>query len=398
MATKSQAAKGRKANALTIEDLESVGPESPAGRYLRKFWHPVHVAKDLPPGRAKPIEIFAEKFTLYRGESGTSYVTAFRCPHRAAPLSMGWIEGDDLRCRYHGWKFDYSGQCVEQPDEDKPFADKVAMTTYPTREYLGLIFAYLGAGEPPPFPHYPDFDQPGVIVTDPIEVVPCNYWNRLDNDVAHLAWVHRATALRQGREDFLTPRREVVTDSPYGWHSTRETRVVSGVHQDLMSTAHFFMPNVYQFGVRSRAKGFEDRQLWDTKITWTVPVNDACFAAFDVTYTPLEGEEARRYSESRAQVQEEQFDMRWDLAEKIMAGEMTMEEIPEELSAYASFAIEDYAIQVGQGPLAGRGQELFGRNDGKVVLTRRLWLQETQALLEGRALTDWQFPTEPVQV
>lgn len=186
MATQSKASEGRKANALNIEDLEQVGPESPAGRYLRKFWHPVHVARDLPAGRAKPLEILGEKFTLYRGESGASYVTAFRCLHRAAPLSLGWIEGDDLRCRYHGWKFDCSGQCVEQPDEDKPFADKVAMATYPTREYLDLIFAYVGEGEPPPFPQYPDLDQPGIIVTDPIEVVPCNFWNRLDNDVAHL--------------------------------------------------------------------------------------------------------------------------------------------------------------------------------------------------------------------
>ena len=103
---------------LQFADLEPVGPGTPSGRYLRLFWQPVMRAKDLPPGRARPLEILGEKFTIYRGEDGTPHATAFRCAHRGTQLSLGWVEGDDLRCRYHGWRFDGSGQCVEQPSEE----------------------------------------------------------------------------------------------------------------------------------------------------------------------------------------------------------------------------------------------------------------------------------------
>jgi 5,5'-dehydrodivanillate O-demethylase oxygenase subunit len=383
---------------LQFADLEPVGPDTPSGRYLRRFWHPVYRASDLPRGRAKPIEILGERFTLYRGETGTPHVVDFRCAHRGTQLSLGWIEGDDLRCRYHGWRFDATGQCVEQPNEDRPFCQRVKIKSYPTREYAGLVWAYLGEGDTPPFRQYPDLDGPGILVADPIELVPCNFWNRLDNDIAHIPWVHRATALRKGRNDFTVARAEKVEETPYGWKSTRYARAESAGYRDISGSAHFFMPNAYQFGVRTRAEGFEGRNLWDTKMTWTVPVNDKAFAAFDVTHTPLSEDEARAYAASRAGQQEAEFDSRWDIAEKILAGEMTIEEVSDELSAYASFAIEDYATQVGQGPIAGRSREHFGQNDAKVVLMRRLWLQEVGAMLEGRPTIEWKIPTEPVQL
>ncbi len=383
---------------LQFSDLEPVGPGTPSGRYLRLFWQPIARAKDLQSGRARPVEILGEKFTLYRSEKGAPHLVGFRCAHRGAQLSLGWVEGDTLRCRYHGWRFDCSGQCVEQPDEDKPFAQRVKIPSYPVREYMGLIFAYLGEGEAPTFRHYPDFDRPGVIVADPVEYIPCSFWNRLDNDIAHIPWVHRATALRKGRNDYIVPRREVTVETSYGWKSMRHAKGdVTGL-RDMSNSAHFFMPNVNQFGLRTRAKGFEHRNLWDTKITFTVPVHDQKFAAFDVTHTPLEGEEARVYAESRNSQQEAEAETRWDIAEKILAGDMTIEDIPEELTAYTSFEIEDYATQVGQGPVAGRGREQLGQTDAKVILLRRHWLREISAMLEGRPLTDWQMPNEPVQL
>ena len=119
---------------LKFADLHAVGPGTPAGRYVRLFWQPVMRAQDLAPGRAKPLEVLGEKFTIYRGEGGAPHVAAFRCPHRGTQLSLGWVEGDSLRCRYHGWRYDGDGQCVEQPNEDRPFCDKVQLATYPVQE------------------------------------------------------------------------------------------------------------------------------------------------------------------------------------------------------------------------------------------------------------------------
>ncbi len=377
---------------LDFADLEKIGPGTPAGRYLRVFWQPVYRIRDLPRGDAKPVEILGEKFTLYRGEDGQPRMVDYRCPHRACPLSLGWVEGNALRCRYHGWRFDETGQCVEQPNEDVSFAHKIRLSTYPVREYAGLIFAYLGEGDPPPFRHYPDLDRPGVIVADPPEILPCTFWNKLDNDHSHVPWVHRATAIRKGRNDYLVIRKERVKETAYGYISTRE---VEGERVDFRDTAYFFMPNARQFWAPTRAKGFEGRNLGDTKMTWTLPVNDGTFVSFDVTHTPLIGEEARAYEKSRYEQQEAEAEVRWDLAEKIIAGEMKPENLPPEMSAYTSFSIEDYATQVGVGPIAGRTKEHMGSTDVKVVLLRRLWLREVSALAEGRPLTEWKIPTKP---
>jgi 5,5'-dehydrodivanillate O-demethylase len=387
------------ASDLKFADLEQVGPGTPAGRYLRLFWQPVFRARDLPNGKARPLEILGEKFTLYRGEDGIARITGFRCAHRGTQLSLGWVEGDSLRCRYHGWKFDGAGQCVEQPNEDKPFCARVKIPTYPACEYAGLVFAYFGEDTPPTFPLYPNLEVPGVVVTDPAEIIPCSFWNRLDNDVSHIPWVHRATALRKGRPDYMVSRGEVMQETPYGWISNRTLKGNnSGAMRDLPQTAYYFMPQLLQFSVRTRARGFEDRNLWDTKLTWTVPINDGAFVAFDVTHTPLAGEEARAYAASRSGQQEPETESRWDLAKRVLAGEMTLEEIPDELSAYTSFEIEDYVTQVGQGSIAERGREQLARTDAKPLMIRRLWLREIRALLEGSSLTEWQIPSTALPV
>jgi 5,5'-dehydrodivanillate O-demethylase len=130
-------------------------------------------------------------------------------------------------------------------------------------------------------------------------------------------------------------------------------------------------------------------------MVWTVPVNDTSHAAFDVTHTPVEGEDARAFAAAREE-QEEEHDTRWDLAEKVLAGEMTLEDLPADMTAYTSFTIEDYCTQVGQGPIRGRGKENLAPTDARLVLMRRLWLREVGALASDRKLTDWKIPTEPL--
>src|SRR5215204_3448275 len=118
-------------------DFAHTGPGTLAGRYLRRFWQPVHRAQDLLPGQAKPLHVMSEDFTLYRGEDGSPHVVAPRCAHRGAQLSTGWVEGDCIRCFYHGWKYDRTGQCVDMPAENGAFPAKVCIRSYPLEEYLG---------------------------------------------------------------------------------------------------------------------------------------------------------------------------------------------------------------------------------------------------------------------
>src|SRR5262245_51254075 len=176
-------------------DYAHTGPGTLAGRYMRRFWQPVYLGADLPAGHAKPIRVMSEDFTLYRGESLDAPVSTrpevhlldFRCAHRGTQLSTGWVEGDCIRCFYHGWKYDGSGQCIEQPAEDASFASKVKVRSYPCEEYLGLIFAYLGDGAPPQLPRYPEFEAEGVLQAGTYTRY-CNYFNNIENsaDEVHL--------------------------------------------------------------------------------------------------------------------------------------------------------------------------------------------------------------------
>src|SRR4051794_10557078 len=173
-------------------DYVHAGPGTPMGAVLRQFWQPVAVTDGFTPGRAKPARILNEDLTVYLGETGTPHVVASRCAHRGTQLSTGWVEGDCLRCFYHGWKYDDSGQCVEMPAEDASFPPKVRIASYPTEEYLGLIFAYFGDGEAPPLPRLPSFEADGVLTTSSY-VRPCNYFQNLENglDNVHVLFVHR---------------------------------------------------------------------------------------------------------------------------------------------------------------------------------------------------------------
>src|SRR5262245_55726961 len=162
-------------------DLATTRPGTSGGIFMRQFWHAIHRSQDLPAGHVKPIRIMSEDYALYRRASGRAQVIDYRCPHRHAPMHLGWVEDDAIRCVYHGWKYDCSGQCIEQPAEEAGFARKVRIGTYPTREHLGLIFGYFGEGEPPPFPHFPHRTTEGLIQVWNMERVPCNYLQSFEN-------------------------------------------------------------------------------------------------------------------------------------------------------------------------------------------------------------------------
>src|SRR5580692_9132520 len=118
--------------AITFRDVGHTGPGTLAGRYLRQFWQPVFHSAEVAPGQSKAVRIMGQDFTLYRGASGAPYLVDSACPHRAMPLHAGWVEGETIRCFYHGWRFDGSGQCVEQPAERPSFCHKIRTGAYPT--------------------------------------------------------------------------------------------------------------------------------------------------------------------------------------------------------------------------------------------------------------------------
>jgi phenylpropionate dioxygenase-like ring-hydroxylating dioxygenase large terminal subunit len=136
---------------LSLEEnqlLTQVGPGTPMGNLMRRFWLPVVLARELPAPDCDPlrVQILGERLVAFRDSDGHPGLLAEHCPHRGASLFYGRNEVSGLRCVYHGWKFDTSGQCVDMPNEpaESDFRTKVRATAYPCRDFGGLVWAYMG--------------------------------------------------------------------------------------------------------------------------------------------------------------------------------------------------------------------------------------------------------------
>ena len=327
---------------LRYQDLVSTGPDSIAGKFMRRFWHPIHRAEELRPGQAKPIEIMSERFTLYRSETGAPHVTEFRCPHRGTQLSAGWVEGDSIRCMYHGWLFNGAGQCTDQPAEEKSFAAKIRIRSYPTREYLGLIFAYFGAGEAPPFPLYPHMEEDGVLEVLSTEVWPCNFFQRIDNngDTYHVPFVHRGAYSASSANNRSGLPEISKEESPWG------TTSYASFAQGWRNVFHFFMPNVYAFRNPSPEPecGSEDRMQWD------VPLDDQHSLEFRLRRLPLSGEAADKYRARRDAAAAEPKISVAQMGEAVLSGKLSFQDLDNFFKDKISLVhTQDYVAQVGQG-------------------------------------------------
>jgi len=377
---------------VAYEDFIQTGPGTLAGRYLRSFWQPIYRTEDLVAGRTVPVKLLGEEFTLYRGESGQAHLLAYRCAHRGTQLSTGWVEGDCVRCRYHGWKYDQDGHCVEQPGEKSAVASKVKIRSYPIKEYLGLVFAYLGEGEPPPFRRFPDFERDFVLEVGLPEVWPCNYWNRMDNqgDGQHVPWAHRDTILRVGRADQLVDRAIESEETEYGMRTSMRAP------EKPDAFLHFHMPNINQTRSRVRVEGsLQDAAgMWSDRLFFLLPVDDASCVMFTVDVIHLLGDTADAYRERRKQAERVDMLEVARVAEEILTGRMDLSDVDPTWSSYKTFMIEDYLTQVGQGKVADRGPgvEHLGRVDKGVVFLRLLWLRELAQLAEGKPLKRWHTP------
>jgi 5,5'-dehydrodivanillate O-demethylase len=182
---------------LTAEEnerLSHVGPGTPMGDLLRRYWHPVAAASELEPESVLAVRLLGEDLALYQTEQGKLGLVSERCAHRGASLAYGIPEEDGLRCPYHGWKYAATGQCVDQPAEppESTFKNRVCIPAYPVQALGGFIWAYLG---PQPTPLLPRYD---LLVLDNLEreigwtYLPCNWLQIMENsmDPVHLEYLH----------------------------------------------------------------------------------------------------------------------------------------------------------------------------------------------------------------
>ena len=176
--------------------LTKVGPGTPMGELMRRYWHPIAASVELTADSpTKEVRLLGEDLVLYRDASGRVGCIEPSCAHRKANLSYGIPEENGIRCAYHGWIFNETGQCVDQPSEPEgsKFKDKVRIKAYPVEEKGGVIHVYMGPSLVPVLPNWDLYQWENVERSTYATVLPCNWLQCHENslDPVHFQWLHR---------------------------------------------------------------------------------------------------------------------------------------------------------------------------------------------------------------
>ena len=177
------------------KELTQVGPGTPGGEYLRRFWHPVAFTTDLADVPIR-VRVLGEDLALFKDTSGQIGLLALNCSHRGASLEFGVIQDHGIMCCYHGWVFDVNGKILKTPGEpaESTLKDRLWHGAYPVHEFKGLVFAYMGPPKyRPPFPVYDSFELDNYRL-EPWggNVLPCNWIQVKENamDPVHTSFLH----------------------------------------------------------------------------------------------------------------------------------------------------------------------------------------------------------------
>ncbi len=278
--------------------LTGVGPGTPMGNLLRRFWMPALLSEDLPEPDCAPkrVRLLSEDMVAFRDSSGQVGLVANACPHRGASMFFGRNEEDGLRCVYHGWKFDLAGTCTDMPNEpaESNFKHKIRITAYPTAEAGGTIWAYMGPREHQPA-EVPQFEWTRVPEAQRVVsfcLQDCNWVQGVEGgiDSSHVSFLHstvdshrkntaaatslmaidKAPEFRVASTDFglLIGARRKASDTQDYWRVTPfslpfYTVIPMMPNQDLPYSGHGWVP-------------IDDEQCWLFTYSWhpTRPLSD----------------------------------------------------------------------------------------------------------------------------
>ncbi|HEY4134794.1 MAG TPA: Rieske 2Fe-2S domain-containing protein [Alphaproteobacteria bacterium] len=322
--------------------LTRVGPGTPCGEMLRRYWWPISFTEELARGKSLPVRVLGEDLILYRDGAGRLGLLDERCPHRGASLQLGRVEEDGIRCCYHGWKFDGAGRCLDMPCEPpgSVLQKEVRQVAYRTEEAGGLIFAYMGPEPVPAFPRYDLLFQEGLHRTVSASLDHCNWLQRAENTVDQL---HATVLHAAGYPELALQRADIEwTKTPHG------IRAEYAVDGGQGKVSHFVFPSANRyFGAR---KGERPSQ----NMHFRTPKDDLSTITFAVrTYEDPEGKGSLTTRGLRVRergVYERVEDGWWG----IVSNE------------------QDRAAQESQGLIADRTREILGSSDRGVVMFRRM--------------------------
>src|SRR5215472_9146220 len=345
------------------EQLTHVGPNTPCGEYLRRFWQPVCFSDDLKDLPLR-LKIMDEDLVAFRDRSGAAGVLELHCPHRGTSLEFGLVGDKGIRCCYHGWLFDVDGAILETPGEpaNSTLKDRLLHGAYPTHEAHGIVFAYLGPPDQrPAFPTYDTFVRPGYrIIPGQKYFYPCNWLQILENamDPVHTAFLHTIVSGAVFTDEFgVLPELEFV-ETPIGIIYVATRRVGDNVWARMVENV---LPNLQQVAPIWETGQQEHPFSGPMMSRWIVPVDD--------TNTMLI--ELRHISKTEGVVTPD-----WWADRSIM--------LPGQLGADSYEEGQrrpgDFEAQVSQRPIAVHGLEHLGTTDRGITLFRKQIRQGIRAV------------------
>jgi 5,5'-dehydrodivanillate O-demethylase len=352
--------------------LTSVGSGTPAGELMRRYWLPVGISADVKD-QPQYVRVLGEDLVLFRAPDGEIGLMDAVCSHRGASLVYGCVEKRGLRCRYHGWLYDPTGRCIEQPAELSRAAreEKVRQRAYPTQELGGLVFAYMG---PQPAPVLPRFDTlvrtDGTRKATVARTIACNYLQILENsmDPVHLPFVHgESIKVWAGVPQFM------VEETEFGMRQVQYRPGPTPAEQYVRSVYHI-LPFSRMVGIPASEDDFSTPTTIRT--IWAVPIDDTNTIEFEVRFQP--GVSGRKL-DYKFESSPADFDVSLEVPfHQYRDGGQSRLAYPK------FFGAQDQLMQLSQGPIAKREREHLRSSDRGVVMVRKLMRQAIQDVQAGK--------------
>ncbi len=343
------------------ERITSVGPGSPMGNLLRRYWQPIAAEPDIEREEVLPVRVLGENLVLFKSTAGGLGLIQERCPHRSASLAYGIPDEQGIRCPYHGWYVNAEGRCLDQPYEEMEnpearFKDKIHVVSYPVQTLGGLVWAYMGPPEKQPvLPRWEHLARQDLNRSIGITHLPCNWLQCMENslDPVHFEWLHanvmNYAARRQGKPPAMNParhRRIAFDEFKYGIY---KRRLLEGddpeTSPDWLTGHPILFPNTLDVG---------------TSLQIRVPIDDTNTLHIVYATSPRSPEEA------------EQVDV-YDLPHTHEDGRLITETI----------VGTDMLAWVTQGPVTPRQLEHLGVTDRGIILYRNQLSEAIDAVERG---------------
>jgi phthalate 4,5-dioxygenase oxygenase subunit len=382
------------------ELMTRIEGDAPMGQLMREnYWIPFAMSSHLVHGEAPTlVRLFGANYVAFRAEDGRIGFLDELCPHRRASLSLARIEGNAVRCIYHGWKIDASGSVVECPTQTvrtEQFAANVAVNHFPVHESGGIVWVWLGTAESPPFPELP-FGDEDLYRYWCMSRVPCNWLQGVEGtiDSAHVGILHQtwiAEAAKMAEHSNLTfaldqPPTYETESTSYGMRAAALRKTADGgsyvrITEHLMPLVTVVpigraMPRAGSVFVISPVDdthhllffGYFGDTPHSAKTPDQIAMAVADFLPDPDDYTGLRGDRASRWGQDRA---------------LMAAGHFT--------GFGRSLLEEDVVIQSSMGPIVDRSGENLSSGDVAVAQARQMLLNalsaaESGALPPGSAL------------